>query len=91
MAPCSFLERSLAGTATRRLKSWCWCTDSNSWAANLFTLMGTCRRQGVEPYEYLCDIVPRMGRHPQKDIWELTLRGWRDARAKAAGAEVVPA
>lgn len=60
-------------------------------AANLFTLMGTCRRLGVEPYEYLCDIVPRLGRHPQKDIWELTPRGWRDARAKAAGAVAPPA
>ena len=60
-------------------------------AANLFTLMGTCRRLGVEPYEYLCDIVPRLGRHPQKDIWELTPRGWRDARAKAAGSLIVPA
>lgn len=55
-------------------------------AANLFTLMGSCRRLGVEPYQYLCDIVPRLGRHPQKDIWELTPRGWRDARAKATGA-----
>lgn len=60
-------------------------------AANLFTLMGTCRRLGVEPYEYLCDIVPRMSRHPQKDIWDLTPRGWRDARAKAAGAVAPPA
>jgi transposase len=60
-------------------------------AANLFTLMGTCHRLGVEPYAYLCDIVPLLGRHPQKDIWDLTPRGWRDARARAAGAEVVPA
>lgn len=55
-------------------------------AANLFTLMGSCRRLGVEPYAYLCDIVPRLGRHPQKDIWALTPRGWRDARAKTAEA-----
>ena len=27
-------------------------------AANLFTLMGSCRRLGVEPYGYLCDIIP---------------------------------
>jgi hypothetical protein len=27
-------------------------------AANLFTLMGSCRRLGVEPYAYLCDIIP---------------------------------
>ena len=37
-------------------------------AANLFTLMGSCRRLGVEPYGYLCDIIPRLGRHPRKDI-----------------------
>lgn len=59
-------------------------------AANLFTLMGSCRRLGVEPYHYLCDIVPRLGRHPQKDIWELTPRGWRDLRAKAAGSIAAP-
>ena len=35
-------------------------------AANLFTLMGSCRRPGVEPYGYLCDIIPRLGRHPAK-------------------------
>ena len=60
-------------------------------AANLFTLMGTFRRLGLEPYESVCDMGPRLGRHPQKDIRKLTPRGWRDARAKAAGAEVVPA
>lgn len=59
-------------------------------AANLFTLMGSCRRLGVEPYGYLCDIIPRLGRHPQKDIWDLTPRGWRDARARAAGAADPP-
>jgi transposase len=59
-------------------------------AANLFSLMVSCRRLGVEPYGYLCDIVPRLGRHPQKDIWELTPRGWRDARAKAAGPMNAP-
>lgn len=55
-------------------------------AAHLFTLTGTCRRLGVEPYPHLCDIVPRLGLHPQKDIWELTVLGWRDARAKVAGS-----
>ena len=35
-------------------------------AANLLTLMGSCRRLGVEPYGYLCDIIPRLGRHPAK-------------------------
>ena len=60
-------------------------------AANLFTLTGSCRRLGVEPYAYLCDIILRLGRHPQKDIWALTPRGWRDARAKATDAPAPPA
>ena len=30
------------------------------------------------------------GRHPQKDILDLTPRDWRDARAQAAGAAVPP-
>lgn len=30
-------------------------------AANLFTLMGTYRRLGLEPYESVCDMGPRLG------------------------------
>lgn len=44
-------------------------------AVNPFTLMGSCRRPG---------------RHPQKDIWDLPPRGWRDARAMATGDAVPP-
>ncbi len=40
----------------------------------LFILMGTCGRLGVEPYPYPCYLVPRLGRHPQKDNWELTIQ-----------------
>lgn len=54
-------------------------------AATLFTLMVSCRRLGVEPYGYLCDVLGRLGTHPQKDIWELTPRGWRDSRARRDG------
>lgn len=50
-------------------------------AANLFSLTITCQRLGVEPYAYLCDIVPRLARHPQRDIWQLTPRGWKESRS----------
>jgi hypothetical protein len=50
-------------------------------AANLFSLTISCHRLGVEPYAYLCDIVPRLSRHPQRDIWQLTPRGWKESRA----------
>jgi len=47
-------------------------------AANLLSLMITCKRLGVEPYAYLNDILKRLPDHPMKDIWQLTPRGWRD-------------
>ena len=40
-------------------------------AANLFSLMGSCRRLGVEPYEYLCDIA--------------SCRGWADIPRRTSG------
>lgn len=53
-------------------------------AANLFSLIITCQRLGVEPYAYLCDIVPRLGRHPQRDIGQLTPRGWMESRSPSS-------
>jgi len=50
-------------------------------AANLFSLLITCKRLGVEPYAYLHDILRRLPSHPNKDIWQLTPRGWKDTFA----------
>jgi transposase len=50
-------------------------------AANLFSLMITCRRLKVEPYAYLHDILRRLPSHPNKDIWQLTPRGWKETFA----------
>lgn len=60
-------------------------------AANLFSLTISCHRLKVEPYAYLCDIVPRLSSHPQREIWKLTPRGWRDSRAQAAAEVAAPA
>ena len=59
-------------------------------AANLFSLTISCHRLKVEPYAYLCDIVPRLSSHPQREIWKLTPRGWRDSRAQAAAEAAAP-
>ena len=50
-------------------------------AANLFSLMITCKRLRVEPYAYLHDILKRLPAHPNKDIWQLTPRGWSETFA----------
>ena len=43
--------------------------------------MITCKRLGVEPYAYLLDILRRLPTHPNKDIWQLTPRGWKETFA----------
>jgi transposase len=50
-------------------------------SANLFSLMISCHRLKVEPYAYLCDLVPRLSSHPQREIWKLTPRESRKSRA----------
>ena len=50
-------------------------------AANLFSLMITCKRLKVEPYAYLHDILRRLPSHLDKDIWQLTPRGWKETFA----------
>jgi len=50
-------------------------------AANLFSLMITCKRLKVEPYAYLHDILRRLPSHLNKDIWQLTPRGWKETFA----------
>ena len=47
-------------------------------AANLFSLMITCKRLEVEPYAFLQDILRRLPNHPNKDTWQLTPRGWKE-------------
>ena len=76
------IEHALRGVVMGR-KNWLHVGQEagGERAANLFSLMISCQRLGVEPYAYLCDIVPRLSRHPQRDIWQLTPRGWRDSRS----------
>jgi hypothetical protein len=76
------IEHALRGVVMGR-KNWLHVGQEagGERAANLFSLMISCQRLGVEPYAYLCDIVPRLSHHPQRDIWQLTPRGWRDNRA----------
>jgi len=50
-------------------------------AANLFSLMITRKRLGVEPYAYLHDILRRLPSHPNKHMWQLTPRGWQETLA----------
>jgi hypothetical protein len=76
------IEHSLRGVVLGR-RNWLHVGQEagGEKAANLFSLMITCKRLGVEPYAYLHDILRRLPSHPNKDIWQLTPRGWKETFA----------
>jgi len=47
------------------------------WAAVCYTLIESCRLNGVEPYRYLKDVLRRVWTHPQRLIGELMPRLWK--------------
>ena len=47
-------------------------------AAVLYTLINTCKMHGVNPYEYLCDVLKKVHTHPASQISELTPLGWKE-------------
>jgi hypothetical protein len=73
------IEHSLRGVVLGR-RNWLHVGQEagGEKAANLFSLMMTCKRLGVEPYAYLHDVLRRLPSHPNKDIWQLTPRGWKE-------------
>lgn len=49
-------------------------------AATMFTLVGSCRLQGVDPAVWLADVLGKLATWPAKRVSELTPKGWREAR-----------
>ena len=54
--------------------------------AVLFSLIVTCRRLGIDPAQYLRDVITRIATHPNSRIGELTPRGWKELRDAVSDA-----
>lgn len=52
-------------------------------ASVFYSLIQTCRRLGIEPFEYLVDVIERVSTHPASRVLELTPRGWKEARERS--------
>jgi transposase len=50
-------------------------------AATIYSLIGTCKLLGIEPFAYLRDVLDRIPTHPASRIAELTPRNWQASRA----------
>jgi transposase len=82
-------ERGMKPVAVGR-KNWLFAgsVEGGQNAATLYSIIETCKRNGVPPFEYLRDVLSRISTHPHRLIHELTPAGWKAAReaAKAAPA-----
>jgi hypothetical protein len=46
-------------------------------AGHLYTLIGSCKLQGIDPHAYLVDVLGRIQDHPANRVAELTPKAWR--------------
>ena len=54
--------------------------------AVVYTLVANCRMHGIDPYEYLKDVLTRLPSLTNHEAAELTPRQWKAAREKSATA-----
>jgi len=71
-----------SGSGTRRWRA----QDIGQNTAILHTIVANCVLAGVNPQEYLADVLIRVQSHPANRIAELTPERWKAARAEEAAA-----
>lgn len=78
-------ERSLRRVALGR-KNYLFVGDVDAGAniAGLYTLVATCEARGINPFEYLADVIPRVDEDlPDNELDALLPGAWAAARAQA--------
>ena len=72
------LERALRAIPMGR-KNWmfCWTELGAKHVGIMQSLLVTCRLHGIDPYDYLVDVLQRVGQHPASRVHELTPRLWK--------------
>ena len=73
------VERQIRPIALGR-RNWmfCWTELGAQHLGIIQSLLSTCRLQGLDPYDYLVDVLQRVGTHPAKDVAQLTPRLWKE-------------
>ncbi len=72
------LERALRAIPMGR-RNWlfCWTELGARIVGIVQSLIVTCRLHQVDPYDYLVDVLQRVGSHPASRVHELTPRLWK--------------
>jgi hypothetical protein len=76
------LERALRVVPLGR-KNWlfCWTELGARHIGMMQSLLTTCRLHDIDPYDYLVDVLQRIGQHPARRVEELTPRRWKQLYA----------
>lgn len=61
----------------RRSGLFCWTEPGAHHVGIVQSLIATCRLQGVDPYDYLVDVLQRVATHPASAVSQLTPRLWK--------------
>jgi transposase len=72
------LEREIRPVALGR-KNWlfCWTEVGARQVGIIYSVLASCRLQGVDPYVYLVDVLQRVDTHPAQEVHLLTPRLWK--------------
>jgi hypothetical protein len=71
-------EQEMKAIATGR-KNWLFSGNDGGArnSAIIYTIVRTCRRHGVDPFEYLRDVLSRIASHPKDRLHELLPDRWK--------------
>jgi transposase len=80
-------ERAIRGIAVGR-RNWTFAGSDvgGHRAAALYTLVETCKLNGVDPRAWLADVLTRLPEHPAKRLNELLPWNWKPLRDQQAAA-----
>ena len=78
------LERAIRPIPLGR-KNWmfCWTELGAAAVGRIQSLLITCKLHGIDPFDYLVDVLQRVDAHPMQQIHLLTPRLWRENFAAA--------
>ncbi len=53
----------------------------------LYTILASCRLHGINPYDYLRDVLVRVSSHPARDVLSLAPKAWKQKLQQIDGAQ----
>lgn len=79
----NLVENSIRPLAiTRKNFLFCGSHKAAEMAAGMLSFMSTCKRNGVNEFEWMKDVFARIQSHKQKDLYQLLPNNWKKYRPK---------